>query len=448
MTVPREYHPRKISFMKNSTEVFDVAAAIQRGVEATGLTTEIFTDKYAAKLKVLQDAKTKPMKYDLGGVSKVLTLEEMAVNQVVSCEKAASKGVTDTIFSLIVQDPVALTKTKRPFSNMHIIVPVGNNKDLFHGEPQTDGCIEIKATHWSDKSFRPGFYRAKISKKMNEWNGRQIANYKLDDIGTTERSFTVPEIAGEGAMTPFRVLSAFDAKPVLSIKKDADGQGIKDEDGNWVREPKYRNKNGTMEPLMSRTMELIILNSDGTKTVRSVSTVFDEWMNLVVDPSQTYRGVLRENGPYLNLNSAPIKSNEKIPLDDSIACDVLADISDLRAHTNKFVKLQPMFGDAVVEGKENPEKGTKTSYTTITDMAANSVNIIGNPSVFEPVLDKTGKLPGIVQVIGRVIHNKSRDSMSIWVYSVADITQGMPSTPIKINEGSGTEDNETAADAW
>jgi hypothetical protein len=48
-------------------------------------------------------------------------------------------------------------------------------------------------------------------------------------------------------------------------------------------------------------------------------------------------------------------------LDDSIACDILADLSDLRDYTDKFVKLQPMFGDALVEGKENPEKGTKLS---------------------------------------------------------------------------------------
>ena len=433
---------------------FDLAAGIQRGVEATGLVTDVFKDKYSQKLKVLVDNKTKPMTYQLSGETKILTIEEMAVNQVVSCEKAATKGTNEVVFYLDSQDSVQITKTKRPFSNLHIIVLVANNKDLFHDEKQVEGCVSLKATHWSDKSFRPGFYRAKMSKKMAEWNGRTIPNYKLDDIGTTERQFTVPENMGEGTSTAFRVLSAFNAKPILSIKKDADGQGMKDEDGNWIKEPKFRNRNGVSEPMLTRTMDLLILNTDNTKSVRRVSTIYDGWMKLPIDPNQSYRGVLRENGPYLNLDSDPNKSSEKIALDDSIACDILADLSDLRDYTDKFVKLQPMFGDALVEGKENPEKGTKIAYTTITDMSQNSINIIGDPSVFDAVIDKSEKLPGVVQVIGKVIHNKQRDSMSIWTYVVNDITQGMPSAPIKIDESRGPSKVEapatatTAADAW
>jgi hypothetical protein len=434
-------------------KTFNLEASIQRGIEATGLTTEVFTDKYSQKIKVLKDGKVKPMTYRTKeGEEKILTVEEMAVNQVISCEKAASKGVTEVLMHIESQDPVALTKTNRPYSNIYIVVPVGNNKELFHDEPQVEGCVKVKATHWSDKSFRPGFYRAKLSKKMNEWNGRMIANYKLDDIGTTERTFTVPENMGEGKATAFRVLSAFEAKPVMSTKKDADGEGMKDEEGNWIREPRFRNKNGIQEPLMSRSMELLIQNPDGTKSVRMVSTVFDEWMGIQIDPSQTYKGILRENGVYLNLNSVPIKSNEKIEMDDSVLCDVLADLSDLRAHIGKFVKLRPMFGDAPVEGKENPEKKTKISYTTITDMSATSVTIIGDPSVFDSVIDKTGKMAGIVQVIGRVNHNKKTDSVSIWTYLITDISKGMPSEPIKIDESRGAKKASVAenstTDAW
>jgi len=424
------------------TENFDLNAAIQRGVEATGLNKDTFKDKYAAKLKVLQDAKTKPFNLNVGGIAKILTVEEMAVNQVISCEKAASKGDTEILFYLEAQDDAKLTKNGKTFSNLYIIVPVGNNTDLFHSESKTEECVRIRTTHWNNKSFRPGFYRGKLNKSIRDG----YTNYGINDIGTTERTFTVPQMA-QGV--PFRILAAYDPKPVMRNSKDADGQVAKGEDGKFLKEPVYKKaRDGQIsaEPLMSRSMEILVLNSNGTTEARTVSTGFDEWMAHKVDFGATYKGVLRENGPYWNLNSKPNTSSEKITIDDSLACDVIADLNGIRNYAGKFVKLQPMFGDAIVEVKQNPEKGTKIGYTTISDMSANSINIIGDAAIFDFVTGPKGNLAGIVQVIGKVFINKERDTPGIRAYTIKDISSGMPSEPIKIDEG--TPKDAVASEAW
>ncbi|MCK9458691.1 MAG: hypothetical protein M0R80_03565 [Proteobacteria bacterium] len=424
------------------TEKFNIEAALNKGVEATGLAIDTFKDKYAAKFKVLKDAGTKPFNLNVGGVAKVLSVEEMAINQVISCEKAASKGDTEVLFYLEQQDDAKLTKNNKAFSNLYIIVPVGNNTDMFHSEAQTEGCVRIRVTHWNNKSFRPGFYRGKLNKSIRDG----YTNYGINDIGTTERTFTVPAIA-QGS--PFKILVAYEPKPVMRNVKDADGQVTKGEDGKIVKEPLYKKtRDGQIsaEPLMSRSMEILVLNSNGTTEVRTVSTIFDEWMAHKVDFGATYKGVLRENGPYWNLNSKPNTSNEKITIDDSMACEILADLNGVRNFAGKFVKLQPMFGDAIVEVKQNPEKGTKIGYTTISDMSANSINIIGDAAIFDSVTGPKGNLAGIVQVIGKVFINKERDTPGIRVYAIKDISSGMPSEPIKINEEPTAAEN--TADAW
>jgi hypothetical protein len=423
------------------TENFDLNTAIQRGVEATGLSKDTFKDKYAAKLKVLQDAKTKPFNLNVGGVAKILTVEEMAVNQVISCEKAASKGDTEILFYLEAQDDAKLTKNGKTFSNLYIIIPVGNNTDLFHSEPKTEGCVRIRATHWNNKSFRPGFYRGKLNKSIRDG----YTNYGINDIGTTERTFVVPQMA-QGV--PFRILAAYDPKPLMRNVKGADGQVTKGEDGKIIKEPVYKKtRDGQIsaEPLMSRSMEILVLNSNGTTEARIVSTIFDEWMAHKVDFGATYKGVLRESGPYWQLNSKPNTSSEKIAIDNSLACDVIADLNGIRNYAGKFVKLQPMFGDAIVEVKQNPEKGTKIGYTTISDMSANSINIIGDAAIFDSVTGPKGNLAGIVQVIGKVFINKERDTPGIRAYAIKDISSGMPSEPIKIDEGPAKT---TADEAW
>lgn len=413
--------------MTEEKPVFNLDAAIQRGVEATGLNKDTFKDKYLAKLKVLQEGNVKPLHFKTKENKEInLSVEEIAINQVVSCEKAASKGDTEILFYLEAQDDAKLTKNKKTFTNMHLIVPVGNNQDLFHSETPVDGCVRIRATHWNNKSFRPGFYRGKINKSVKDG----YTNYGINDIGTTERSFKVPEFA-QGVS--FRILSAYDPKPVMRNKKDADGQIVKDENGLFVKEPLYkkdRSGNMTNDPLMTRSLEVLVLNKDGTKSIRSVSTIFDEWMDHKVDLAATYKGTFRENGPYWNLNSKPVTvSNEAvIELDDSLACDILADLTGIREFSSKFVKLQPMFGDAIVEIKQNPEKGTKIAYTTISDMAGNSINIIGDAKVFDAVTNQKGNLAGIVQVIGKVFINKERDTPGIRAYVVKDISSGVPKT--------------------
>jgi hypothetical protein len=223
----------------------------------------------------------------------------------------------------------------------------------------------------------------------------------------------------------------------------------KDENGKIVKEPVYKKtRDGQIsaEPLMSRSMEILVLNSNGTTEARTVSTIFDEWMSHKVDFGATYKGVLRENGPYWNLNSKPNTSNEKIVIDDSLACEVLADLNGIRNFASKFVRLQPMFGDAIVEVKQNPEKGTKIGYTTISDMSANSINIIGDAAIFDSVTGPKGNLAGIVQVIGKVFINKERDTPGIRVYAIRDISGGMPSEPIKIDESKPEE--AAASEAW
>ncbi len=414
-----------------TTKGFDLESAIKRGMEATGLTKDVFTDKYSAKFKVLQDAKTKPFNLNVGGKATVLTVEEMAVNQVIACERAASKGDTEIIFYLESQDDAKLTKNNKAFSNLYIIVPVGNNTDLFHSESQIEGCVRIRVTHWNNKSFRPGFYRGKVNKSIRDG----YTNYGINDIGTTERTFTVPAIASGMA---FKILVAYDPRPVMRNVKDADGNPTKGEDGKFVKEPLYKkNRDGqlTSDPLMTRSFEVLVLNSDNTVSARTVSTIFDEWMDHKVDPNATYKGVMRENGPYWNLNSKPATSGEKIEINESLSCDILADLSGIREYAGKFIKLQPMFGDAIVEVKQNPEKGTKIGYTTISDMSANSINIIGDSVVFDAVTGPKGNLAGIVQVIGKVFINKERDTPGIRVYVVKDISAGMPVEPIKIDEG-------------
>jgi hypothetical protein len=423
------------------TEKFDLEAALRRGIEATGLNKDTFKDKYAAKLKVLQDAGTKPFNLNVGGVVKILSVEEMAINQVISCEKAASKGDTEILFYLEAQDDAKLTKNGKAFSNLYLIVPVGNNTDMFHSEQPTEGCVRIRATHWNNKSFRPGFYRGKLNKSIRDG----YTNYGINDIGTTERTFTVPEMA-QGV--PFRILAAYDPKPVMRNVKDADGQVMKGEDGKIVKEPLYKKtKEGQVsaEPLMSRSMEILVLNKNGTTEAKTVSTIFDEWMSHKIDFGATYKGVLRENGPYWNLNSKPNTSSEKIVIDDSLACDILADLNGVRNYAGKFVKLQPMFGDAIVEVKQNPEKGTKIGYTTISDMSANSINIIGDAAIFDSVTNQKGNLAGIVQVIGKVFINKERDMPGIRVYAIKDISSGMPAEPIKIDEG---KPSQASDEAW
>ena len=413
------------------TEKFDLDAALQRGIEATGLGKDVFRDKYAAKLKTLQDAGTKPFNLNVGGVARVLSVEEMAINQVISCEKAASQGDVEVLFYLESQDDTKLTKNNKAFSNLYVIVPVGNNKDMFHSEQQTEGCVRIRATHWNNKSFRPGFYRGRLNKSIRDG----FTNYGINDIGTTERTFTVPEMA-QGI--PFKVLVAYDPKPVMRNVKDSDGQVVKDENGKIQKEAIYKkNKDGQISanPLMSRSMEILVLNKDGTTSAKVVSTVFDEWMDFKIDFGATYKGVIRENGPYWNLNSKPNTSNEKISIDDRMTCDIIADLNGIREYAGKFVKLQPMFGDAIVEIKQNPEKGTKIGYTTVSDMSANSINIIGDAVTFDSVTNPKGNLAGIVQVIGKVFINKERDMPGIRVYAIKDITSGMPAEPIKINEG-------------
>jgi hypothetical protein len=155
---------------------------------------------------------------------------------------------------------------------------------------------------------------------------------------------------------------------------------------------------------------------------------------------------MRENGPYWNLNSKPATSGEKIEINESLSCDILADLSGIREYAGKFIKLQPMFGDAIVEVKQNPEKGTKIGYTTISDMSANSINIIGDSAVFDAVTGPKGNLAGIVQVIGKVFINKERDTPGIRAYAIKDISAGMPAEPIKIDEGKPAAS--TADAAW
>ena len=435
---------------------FDLKAALKHGSEVTGLSTEVFNDKFTQKLKVLQDGGVKPLEANLPTGKRIFTLEEMAINQVVSGEQAAAKGDTEILFYLSSQDDVKLTtKAKKPFSNLHIVVEVGSNKDLFHNEKQqVEGCVAIRATHWNDKTFRPGFYRGKLNKSVS--NG--YTNYRITDIGTTERKFGVPagisETGGSGGETKtFRVLMAYGAKTAARKVRDKDGNSIKDENGNPITEPVYKRRNGevTQEILRTRNMEVLILNSDGTKSAISVSTVFDEWMDLKINPNQTYKGVFKKNvsggKTYINLNSKPIESSEKVEIDDSLACDVLADISNIRDYIGKFVKLQPMFGDAIVEGKQNAEKGTKTSYTTISDMSQNTINIVGDPSVFDPVTNAKGNLFGMVQIIGKVFLNKERDNVGVRAYVINDISKGMPSTPVKIVENT-TAPASTEQEAW
>jgi len=409
---------------------FDLEGAIQRGVDATGLKKDVFMDKYSEKLAGLKEKGTKPFNLKVAGKDTVLSLEEMAVNQVIACERAASKGDTEIIFYLESQDDARLTKNNKAFSNLYLIVPVGNNTDLFHTEPKTEGCVRIRATHWSNKSFRPGFYRGRINKSIRDG----YTNYGINDVGPTERKFEVPKIA---AGAPFKILAAYDPKPVMRNVKDADGEVLKDEDGKFVKEPVYKKDRDGMltdKPLMSRSLEVLVLNQDGTTSPRTVSTVFDEWMGHKVDYGATYKGMFRENGPYWNLNSKPTTSSEKVELGDNIAADTLADLNGIRAYSGKFVKLQPMFGDAIVEIKQVPEKGTKIGYTTISDMAGGSINIIGDSTVFDSVTNEKGNLAGIVQVIGKVFINKERDTPGVRVYAIKDISSGMPAEPVQIVE--------------
>ena len=420
------------------TKKFDFEGAIQRGVEATGLKKEVFMDKYSEKLAGLKEKGTKPFNLVVAGKNSVLTLEEMAVNQVIACERAASKGDTEIIFYLESQDDARLTKTNTAFSNLYLIIPVGNNTDLFHSEPKTEDCVRIRATHWSNKAFRPGFYRGRINKSIRDG----YTNYGINDVGPSERTFQVPQIASG---SPFRILVAYDPKPVTRNVKDTAGEVLKDEEGKLVKESVYKkSRDGmvTSEPLMKRDLEILVLNLDGTVSARSVSTVFDEWMGHKVDYGATYKGVFRENGPYWNLNSKPATSSEKIEI-DSISADILADLTGVRSYAGKFVRLQPMFGDAIVEIKQNPEKGTKIGYTTISDMAGGSINIIGGSAVFDSVTNEKGNLAGIVQVIGKVFINKERDTPGIRVYAIKDISSGMPAD-IQIEEkvaATGGEDS-------
>jgi hypothetical protein len=427
--------------MSKTNEVLE--SAFMRGIESTGLSEDVFKDKYSAKLKALKDAGTKPFNLSIAGKASVLSIEEMAVNQVIACEKAVSKGDTEILFHLQSQDDARLTKNNKAFSNLHVIVPVGNNIDLFHTEKQIDGCVKIRATYWSNKAFRPGFYRGRISKSIRDG----YINYTINDIGATERTFKVPDIASG---VPFRILAAYGPKKVTRNVKGEDGEPLRDENKKLLKEVVYKkSKDGllTNDPLLTRSFVVLILNADGTTSTKSVSTIFDEWMDLKVDPQTTYKGIFRENGPYWNLNSKPVTSNEKIPLDESLTCDVVADLTGIRSYNGNFVRLQPMFGDAPIEVKQNPEKGTKIGYTTVSDMASNSINIIGDVSVFDPVTGPKGTLAGIVQIIGMVFINKERDTPGIKAYLIRDISSGMPAEPIKINEGS-TPEAVTAEDAW
>ncbi len=422
--------------------VENLDSAIQRGIEVTGLSKEVFKDKYEAKLKVLQDTGTKPINKVYGGKPLVLSLEEIAINQVIACEKAVSKGDTEILFYLESQDDARLTKNNKAFSNLYLIVPVGNNTDLFHSENPVDDCVRVRATHWSNKAFRPGFYRGKINKSIREG----YINYGINDVGPTERTFKVPEIA---AGMPFRILAAYEPKIVQRNVKGENDEVLKDENGKMVKETLYKkDRNGqlTSEPLKSRSLEILVLNRDGTTSPRNVSTIFEEWMDHKVDYGATYKGVFRENGPYWNLNSKPATSSEKIEIDDSITCDVIADLCGIRNYANKFVRLFPMFGDAIVEVKQNPERGTKIGYTTISDMNGNSINIIGDSAMFDPVTGQKGNLAGIVQVIGKVFVNKERDTPGIRAYAIKDISEGMPEETIKIEES--IPEAVKASEAW
>ena len=128
--------------MAETTTTFNLDAAIQRGMEATGLNKETFKDKYLAKLKVLQENKAKPLVIkNKAGTTVTISVEEMAVNQIIAVEKSTSKGDSEIVFYLEAQDDAKLTKNKKVFSNMHIIVPVANNHDLFHSEEQIEGCV-------------------------------------------------------------------------------------------------------------------------------------------------------------------------------------------------------------------------------------------------------------------------------------------------------------------
>jgi len=414
---------------------FNLEQALQDGADKAGVDLDVFKDKYDVKYKEIVAARgTEPHKLK-GGI--VLTVEQMAINQAVMTTNADAKGQREAVFFLLSQGEVKLTSgKKRPYSSLKIVTPV-TNAEFFHGAVQQDGLAVIFTMHWNNKSFREGnFYRGKL-KRGKDYTGRP--SYSVDDIGDTQRSFEVPDSvkAGNsgGEMRNFKVISAFKARELARNLRDDSGAILRDENDHALTEPvfkKDKDGNVTNVPLKTRQMRVLVQGTDGIKQILDTSTFDSKWFDFEIDFGQTYKGVFKTNKEYFNLNSPPIKSDAKLDFED-LLIDEVSDFSKLRNYLKKAIILSPVCGTSLVEVKENPDKGTKTASAPVVDQFGNPLRILGDPSIFDVVVDQKGNLPEVVSVIGEAFEN-DRGVIGFRCYSLKDISNETEQGEVKIDE--------------